>query len=96
MPPRASFHLMVTIALDLEVDVPEGPPVVTKEIDLHAGMDQNAPVDSVFGIGGVVRDANTRRRHPRRGRHARRLPDRVDRHGRPIPSVEHRGRATTP
>ncbi len=59
MPPRASFHLMVTIALDLEVDVPEGPPVVTKEIDLHAGMEQNAPVDTVFGIGGVVRDANT-------------------------------------
>lgn len=47
--PRSSFHVMVTIAMDPSVSVPEGPPVVTREVDL-AG-------ESVFAIGGVVRDA---------------------------------------
>jgi hypothetical protein len=59
MPPRASYHLMATIALDAQLAVPEGPPVVTKEMIFHNGMEPAAPVDSVFGIGGVVRDANT-------------------------------------
>jgi hypothetical protein len=57
MPPRPSFHLMVTIAMDLQLEVAEGPPVTTKQITLHNGIELNAPSESVFGIGGVVRDA---------------------------------------
>lgn len=49
VPPRSSFHLMVTIAMDLGVTVAEGPPVTTREMDL-AG-------EAVFAVGGVVRDA---------------------------------------
>jgi Pvc16 N-terminal domain/Carboxypeptidase regulatory-like domain len=59
MPPRSSFHLMVTIALDVEVGVTEGPPVVTKEVVLDDDLDPVTPGEPVFGIGGVVRDALT-------------------------------------
>jgi hypothetical protein len=57
--PRPSFHLMVTIALDVQVGVTEGPPVVTKEVVLDDDLDPATPGESVFGIGGVVRDALT-------------------------------------
>jgi hypothetical protein len=59
MPPRSSFHLMVTISMDLQVSVPEGPPVVTKELVLDGDLDPATPGEPVFGIGGVVRDALT-------------------------------------
>ena len=59
MPPRSSFQLMVTIAMDLKIEVTEGPPVVTKEVVLDDDLDPATPGESVFGIGGVVRDALT-------------------------------------
>jgi hypothetical protein len=55
--PRASFHLMVTIAMDVGVTTPEGPPVTTREMRLHADLDPNSPSQRFFAIGGVVRDA---------------------------------------
>ena len=55
--PRSSFHLMVTIAMDLGVSVPEGPPVVTRELLLDDDLDPATPGESVFAIGGVVREA---------------------------------------
>jgi Pvc16 N-terminal domain/Carboxypeptidase regulatory-like domain len=57
--PRSTFHLTVTIAMDLQVAVPEGPPVVTKQIVLDDDLDFATPGESTFGIGGVVRDALT-------------------------------------
>jgi hypothetical protein len=59
VPPRPSFHLLVTIALDVQVVTPEGPPVVTKEVVLDDDLDPATPGERVFGIGGVVRDALT-------------------------------------
>lgn len=55
--PRSSFHVMVTIAMDLQVTVPEGPPVITRELNLDDDLDPATPGESVFAIGGVVRDA---------------------------------------
>lgn len=52
IPPRPCFNLVVTIAMDLGVEVPEGPPVASKEIRL-GGM------ESVFQIGGTVRNATS-------------------------------------
>ncbi|MDQ3780362.1 MAG: Pvc16 family protein [Chloroflexota bacterium] len=57
--PRASFHLMATIAMDLAVDEVEGPPVTTREIVLDDDLDETTPGESIFAIGGVVRDAGT-------------------------------------
>jgi hypothetical protein len=54
--PRTSFHVMVTIALDFGVTVPEGPPVLTREVNLDDDLDRSPPGESVFAIGGVVRD----------------------------------------
>lgn len=54
--PRSSFHLMVTIAIDLQVTLPEGPPVITRELNLDDDLDLATPGESVFAIGGVVRD----------------------------------------
>ncbi len=59
MPPRSSFQLMVTIAMDLEIKQTEGPPVVTKEVVLDDDLDPTTPGEPVYGIGGVVRDALT-------------------------------------
>ena len=55
--PRSSFHLMLTIAMELEASVPEGPPVVTRELRLDDDLDPTTVGESVFAIGGVVRDA---------------------------------------
>jgi hypothetical protein len=58
MPPRPAFTVTVTIAMDLSLSLQEGPPVSTKEIRLQ----QIAPagvMESVFSIGGTVRDAAT-------------------------------------
>lgn len=58
--PRSSFHLMVTVAMDLGVSVVEGPPVTTSEVVLHPDMPlATPPEDSVFGVGGVVRSLLT-------------------------------------
>lgn len=58
--PRSSFHLMITIAMDIGVSVDEGPPVTTKEIVLHPDLPTATPqIESVFGVGGVVRDTQT-------------------------------------
>ena len=54
--PRSSFHLMVTIAMDLGVSHPEGPPVVTRELKLDDDLDPATPGESVFAIGGIVRN----------------------------------------
>ena len=59
MPPRSSFHLMATIAMDLAVDDVDGPPVTTREIVLDDDLDETTPGESIFAIGGVVRDAGT-------------------------------------
>jgi len=63
--PRPAFRVTVTIAMDLNVSVAEGPPVVTKEIDLtQTKWDGNkfvpvGPMETWYEIGGTVRDANT-------------------------------------
>lgn len=58
IPPRPAFQLTVTIALELGLENPEGPPVVTKEITLSAitGVPE---FDHWFEIGGTVRDGVT-------------------------------------
>jgi len=48
IPPRPCFNLVVTIAMDLAVEVPAGPPVVSEEIRLND--------EKTFQIGGVVKD----------------------------------------
>ncbi|ANZ28494.1 hypothetical protein A4U64_26755 (plasmid) [Rhodococcus sp. WB1] len=54
--PRASFHLVVTIAMDVGVTTSEGPPVTTREVRLEDDLDPATRGESVFSIGGVVRD----------------------------------------
>ncbi|MCG5212163.1 Pvc16 family protein [Streptosporangium soli] len=57
--PRSSFHLMVTVALDPLATIAEGPPVVTKQLVLDDDLDPATPGDSLYAIGGTVRDAVT-------------------------------------
>jgi hypothetical protein len=60
--PRPAFHLLVTISIDLGLETPEGPPVVTKEMIVKEKMPPGIvePVlDDFFEIAGIVRDANT-------------------------------------
>jgi hypothetical protein len=63
--PRSSFHATVTIAMELGVTVPEGPPVVTKDMGLTQAVwdgKELIPFGAMqrsFQIGGTVRDANT-------------------------------------
>jgi Pvc16 N-terminal domain/Carboxypeptidase regulatory-like domain len=60
--PRPGFYLSVTISIDLGLEIPEGPPVVTKEMILKEKMPPGViePVlADFFEIGGIVRDANT-------------------------------------
>jgi hypothetical protein len=57
--PRPSFDLTVTIAIDLQVQTDDGPPVILKEID-YKRLDPPAPpilVEKLFSIGGTVRRA---------------------------------------
>ena len=59
--PRPSFNLVATIALDLQVQTPEGPPVVTKEIDIKRQISPGVPGPTLaltYEIGGRIRDAN--------------------------------------
>ena len=58
--PRSSFHLVLTVAMDLGVAVVEGPPVTTSEVVLHPDMPVATPAtESLFSVGGVVRDSLT-------------------------------------
>jgi Pvc16 N-terminal domain/Carboxypeptidase regulatory-like domain len=59
--PRPLFQLVVTLAMDLEVQVPEGPAVVMKEIRIKP-MPENGvkePLAVWFQIGGTVSNSNT-------------------------------------
>jgi Pvc16 N-terminal domain/Carboxypeptidase regulatory-like domain len=55
-PPRPSFNLLVTIAMDLSVQSPVGPPVVTKDMRLLE-IDKPATQEQWFQIGGTVFEA---------------------------------------
>jgi hypothetical protein len=55
-PPRPAFTLVVRIAMDLGVDVPEGPPVVTKDLRLQI-QDLPGTRERWLEIAGTVRDA---------------------------------------
>ncbi|MEU7000218.1 Pvc16 family protein [Nonomuraea sp. NPDC046570] len=59
VPPRPSFHLMVTIAIDPQDAVPEGPPVLTKQVTLDDDLDPATAGAARFAIGGTVRAAGT-------------------------------------
>jgi hypothetical protein len=54
--PRPSFNLLVTIAMDLGVETPEGPPVITKDMRLLQ-KDKPATQERWFQIGGTVSEA---------------------------------------
>ena len=56
IPPRSYFNLVVTIAVPLGVQVPEGPPVVTKDMRLLV-KDEPTSEERWFQIGGTVRRA---------------------------------------
>jgi hypothetical protein len=60
--PRPAFHVSVTITIDLGLETPEGPPVVTKDIILKEKMPPGVvePVlAEFFEIAGIVRNGNT-------------------------------------
>lgn len=60
--PRPAFHVSVTISIDLGLETPEGPPVVTKDIIIKEKMPPGVvePVlAEFFEIAGVVRNGNT-------------------------------------
>jgi len=59
VPPRPAFQLTVTIALDLGLQTPEGPPVVTKEIVVSEIGVPAPALATWFELGGTVRDAIT-------------------------------------
>jgi hypothetical protein len=56
--PRPAFTLIVTIAMELNVAIPDGPPVVTKEMRLER-TDVSAPQQIWFQIAGTIREAVT-------------------------------------
>src|SRR5688500_1984104 len=60
--PRPAFHVSVTISIDLGLETPEGPPVVTKDVIIKEKMPPGV-VEPVlvefFEIAGIVRDGNT-------------------------------------
>jgi hypothetical protein len=58
LPPRPAFTVSVTIAIELGLSIDEGPPVSTKEIRFQQ-IDPAGAFESVFGIGGTVRDGGT-------------------------------------
>lgn len=55
-PPRPSFNLLITIAMSLGVQTPEGPPVVTKDMRLQE-LDKPLTQEQWFQIGGIVFEA---------------------------------------
>ncbi|GGO94477.1 Pvc16 family protein [Wenjunlia tyrosinilytica] len=59
IPPRSSFHLMVTVAMDLRDTVTVGPRVVTSTVVVDDDLDPATAGEPLFAIGGVVREAGT-------------------------------------
>jgi Pvc16 N-terminal domain/Carboxypeptidase regulatory-like domain len=55
-PPRPAFTLVVTIALDLEVEQPVGPEVITHAVRLG---ERNGNQESLYLIAGTVRTAGS-------------------------------------
>jgi hypothetical protein len=55
--PRVAFRLVVTVALDLELETIVGPEVVSRELRLG---ERRAGQESTFAIGGTVRDASSK------------------------------------
>ncbi|MEZ4731299.1 MAG: Pvc16 family protein [Caldilineaceae bacterium] len=55
--PRLAFTLVVTIALDLDLEYPMGPEVISHEVQLGA-KDGGPPPISAYTIGGTVRTAD--------------------------------------
>jgi hypothetical protein len=61
-PPRPAFYVTATVAVDLRLQVAEGPPVVSSELRLRRKMPEGIPepvLDNVFVIGGTVRNNAT-------------------------------------
>jgi hypothetical protein len=56
--PRPSFTVVATIAMPFPLELPEGPPVITKEIRLEI-KDVPGTTETAFEIGGTVRNAST-------------------------------------
>jgi hypothetical protein len=66
VPPRPSFTIAVTIALDLNVVIEEGPPVITKELRLEMKRGDTEEAIAIpgtrtttFEIGGTILEAGT-------------------------------------
>jgi Pvc16 N-terminal domain/Carboxypeptidase regulatory-like domain len=55
--PRVAYRVVVTIALDLELETIVGPEVVARELRLG---ERPAGLESTFAIGGTVRDASSK------------------------------------
>jgi hypothetical protein len=58
-PPRPGFYLLVTIALQLQVERPEGPPVISKEIRMVDKANPAIVLADTFEIAGVITEAAT-------------------------------------
>ena len=61
-PPRPAFYLAVTVALDIGLELPMGPPVVTHELSVRQWGPPGGPHPVLarwLNIGGIVRDAQT-------------------------------------
>jgi hypothetical protein len=55
--PRVAFRVVVTVALELELETIVGPEVVSRELRLG---ERRAGQESLFAIGGTVRDASSK------------------------------------
>jgi len=54
--PRPSFTIIVTIAMELNAAIPDGPPVVTKEMRLEQ-IDLPVSQETWFQIAGIIRES---------------------------------------
>ena len=60
--PRPAFYVTATVAMDLRLEVAEGPPVVTHEMRIVRASPEGVPppvLQDVFEIAGVVRNTAT-------------------------------------
>lgn len=58
--PRASFHLMATIAISFKQTELAGPPVTTRTLLFDDDVDETTPAaDPIYSFGGTVRDGVT-------------------------------------
>lgn len=58
IPPRPYFTLIVTIAMDLGLQNVDGPPVVTKQLNMKQ-LGPGSVVETTFEIAGVVRNGTS-------------------------------------